>query len=226
MTLDMRSGTERSAKSSLFGGAYEALKEAIRNNVFAPGYQGSEQEIASQLGTSRTPVHEAIIRLQEEGFSRAAAPRSCRMCDLSRRHARIYEVIIALETASAELLAEKPADERGPVAEELEAVNAEMQAALKADNLPVWAKADERFHQLLVERNTMDGWRVCSTVMDQSHRARMLTLRLRPKPPPPSASTGHRRRNQEGNPEAAREAAKRHRWPPATNFFRYWASSG
>ena len=34
-------------KPSLVDGAYEALKEAIRNNAFPPGYQGSEQEIAS-----------------------------------------------------------------------------------------------------------------------------------------------------------------------------------
>ncbi len=50
------------------------------------------------------------------------------------------------------------------------------------------------------------------TVMDQSHRARMLTLRLRPKP---TASVREHRAIvdaiQEGNPEAAREAAKRHR---------------
>jgi DNA-binding GntR family transcriptional regulator len=214
MTLDMRSGTERSAKSSLVGGAYEALKEAIRNNVFAPGYQGSEQEIASQLGMSRTPVHEAIIRLQEEGLVRVLPRRGVVVCAISPDDMReIYEVIIALETASAELLAEKPADERGPVAEELEAVNAEMQAALKADNLPAWAKADERFHQLLVERSGNGRLaRMFHTVMDQSHRARMLTLRLRPKP---TASVREHRAIvdaiQEGNPEAAREAAKRHR---------------
>ena len=49
--LDMRNGEDAQAqKPSLVEGAYEALKEAIRNNVFAPGYQGSEQEIASALG--------------------------------------------------------------------------------------------------------------------------------------------------------------------------------
>ena len=91
------------------------MKEAIRNNVFAPGYQGSEQEIASQLGMSRTPVHEAIIRLQEEGLVRVLPRRGVVVCAISPDDMReIYEVIIALETASAELLAEKPADERGP----------------------------------------------------------------------------------------------------------------
>jgi DNA-binding GntR family transcriptional regulator len=50
------------------------------------------------------------------------------------------------------------------------------------------------------------------TVMDQSHRARMLTLRLRPKP---TASVREHRAIidaiQKGDPQTARERAKRHR---------------
>ena len=183
--LDMRNGGDaQGEKPSLVGGAYEALKEAIRNNVFAPGYQGSEQEIASQLGMSRTPVHEAIIRLQEEGLVRVLPRRGVVVCAISPEDMReIYEVIIALETASAELLAEKPEDERRPIAEELDRVNAQMQSALAADDLVAWAKADELFHQLLVERSGNGRLaRMFHTIMDQSHRARMLTLRLRPKP--------------------------------------------
>src|SRR5208283_3672547 len=179
--LNMRSGTDvRAQRASLVGDAYGALKEAIRNNTFAPGYQGSEQEIATQLGMSRTPVH---------------------------------EVIIALETASSELLAEKPKNERDPIVKELNDVNAQMQAALAADDLDDWAKGDERFHQLLVERCGNGRFaRMFHTIMDQSHRARMLTLRLRPKP-----TTSVREHQaiidaiQQGDAVLARERAKHHR---------------
>jgi DNA-binding GntR family transcriptional regulator len=45
--LDMRSSTDNQAsRLSLVGDAYDALKQAIRENAFPPGYQGSEQEIA------------------------------------------------------------------------------------------------------------------------------------------------------------------------------------
>ena len=201
-------------KSSLVGGAYEALKEAIRNNVFAPGYQGSEQEIASQLGMSRTPVHEAIIRLQEEGLVRVLPRRGVVVCAISPDDMReIYEVIIALETASAELLAEKPEDERGPIAEELEAVNARDAGRPRGRESARLGQGGRRFHQLLVERSGNGRLaRMFHTIMDQSHRARMLTLRLRPKP---TASVREHRAIvdaiQKGDPEAAREAAKRHR---------------
>src|SRR5271157_2448598 len=117
--LDMRSGADdQASRPSLVGDAYDALRQAIRENAFAPGYQGSEQEIASQLGMSRTPVHEAIIRLQEEGLVRVLPRRGVVVCAISPDDMQeIYELISALETASAELLADKPAGERGLIAE-------------------------------------------------------------------------------------------------------------
>src|SRR5918911_2810820 len=117
---------EPNRKPSLVDDAYAALKEAIRENMFPPGYQGSEQEIATRLGMSRTPVHEAVIRLQEEGLVRVLPRRGVVVCAISPDDMReIYGVIIALEAASAELLAEKPDYERVAITTELERVNAE-----------------------------------------------------------------------------------------------------
>lgn len=213
--MDMRSrADDQAAKPSLVDGAYEALKGAIRDNTFAPGYQGSEQEIASQLGMSRTPVHEAIIRLQEEGLVRVLPRRGVVVCAISPDDMReIYDVIIAIETACAELLADRPGEEREPIVAELTGLNTQMQSALAADDLLGWAKADGRFHQLLVERSGNGRLaRMFHTIMDQSHRARMMTLRLRPKP---VASVREHRAIVEairkGDPQAARERARRHR---------------
>ena len=216
--LDVRNGggaaQAEQQKPSLVVGAYDALKEAIRNNVFAPGYQGSEGEIAARLGMSRTPVHEAVIRLQEEGLVRVLPRRGVVVCAISPDDMReIYGVIIAVEAASAEMLAEKPEGERGMVADELDAVNDRMRSALAADDLVEWAKADERFHQLLVERGGNGRLaRVFGTIMDQSHRARMLTLRLRPKPT--VSAREHRAivdAIRRGDARTARERAKGHR---------------
>jgi DNA-binding GntR family transcriptional regulator len=171
-------------RPSLVEGAYEALKAAIRNNVLPPGYQGSEQEIALQLGMSRTPVHEAIIRLQEEGLVRVLSRRGVLVCPLSPDDMReIYEVIIALESAAAALIADKAEAARTAAADVLAAENARMDKALAADDLVAWAEADGRFHRLLVESSGNARLaRMFGTIMDQSHRARMLTVRLRPKP--------------------------------------------
>ncbi len=113
-----RAVPDGSRKPSLVEEAYGALKLAIRDNVFPPGYQGSEQEIAVRLGMSRTPVHEAIIRLQEDGMVRVLSKRGVLVCPLAPEDVReIYDVIIAIESMAAELLAALPASERQSVAE-------------------------------------------------------------------------------------------------------------
>src|SRR5690349_4578851 len=122
---------EPTRKPSLVDEAYKALKEAIRENVFPPGYQGSEQEIATRLGMSRTPVHEAIIRLQEEGLVRVMTRRGVQVCAVSPEDMReIYDVIIALEAAAAELLAGRPQAERAAGVAELARANEAMRQAL------------------------------------------------------------------------------------------------
>jgi DNA-binding GntR family transcriptional regulator len=201
-------------KLSLVDDAYRKLKDAIRENDFSPGYQGSEQEIASRLGMSRTPVHEAVIRLQEEGLVRVLPRRGVVVCAISAVDMReIYGVIIALEAAAAELLAERPSQERLSTARELEAANKAMENALKKDDLITWAKADESFHKLLIEHSGNQRLlRMYHTIMDQSHRARMITLRIRPKPE--GSVREHRAivdAIKRGRPSEARELSKQHR---------------
>jgi DNA-binding GntR family transcriptional regulator len=182
--LHIRAKQEPERKPSLVEDAYKALKDAIRNNVFPPGYQGSEQEIALRLGMSRTPVHEAIIRLQEDGLVRVLSKRGVTVCPLAPEDIReIYEVIIAIEAMAAELLAALPDEERHLVANELEEATSGMEQALRDDDLLAWAAADDLFHQILVERcGNSRIRRIAQTVTDQAHRARMLTLKLRSKP--------------------------------------------
>jgi len=176
--------TETERKPSLVDDAYAALKDAIRQGVLPSGYQGSEQEIAGKLNMSRTPVHEAIIRLQSEGLVKVLSKRGVFICTISPDDMReIYDVIIACESMAAELLASLPEFERGTKASALKALNASMGSALQNDDLLAWAKADDEFHRLLVA-NCGNGRiaRIAETIMDQSHRARMLTLKLRPTP--------------------------------------------
>ena len=175
---DAASGPSRVAN------AYDAIKEAILNNVFAPGHQGSEQEIALRLGMSRTPVHEALIRLQEEGLVRVLPKRGVIVCPLTPDDMReVYEVIIALEGAAAALLAGRDKPARQEVSSLLDGFNADMKSALGRNDLEAWAKADNLFHRALIDECGNGRLaRLANTIMDQSHRARIMTLRLRAKP--------------------------------------------
>src|ERR671912_2788003 len=212
--LRMRATLEPEKKPSLVEDAYRALKEAIRDNVFSPGYRGSEQEMAMRLGMSRTPVHEAVIRLQEDGLVRVLSKRGVTVCPLAPEDVReIYEVIIAIEAMAAELLAALPDGERHLVADELEEATSDMDRALRDNDLLAWAAADDLFHRTLVERcGNGRIRRIAQTVTDQAHRARMLTLKLRRKPTGSIAS--HRRiigAIRKGKVAEAHQHARQHR---------------
>jgi DNA-binding GntR family transcriptional regulator len=202
------------AKVGLVDAAYQAIKLAIRENVFPPGYQAAEIEIARQLGMSRTPVHEAMTRLQEEGLVRILARRGILVCGLAPEDiAEIYEVIIALEGAAAERLAASSAGVRKPVLTRLEDATSAMQQALAQNDLIAWAKADEEFHDALVGGcGNRRLSRMISTVTDQSHRSRMLTLHLRARPL--ASAQEHRAMIaaiRKGDQGAASHAARIHR---------------
>jgi DNA-binding GntR family transcriptional regulator len=162
--------------------AYQRLKQRILDNEYAPGTQVLEQDLASDLGLSRTPVREALIRLQQEGLVEVVPRHGMRVLPLSPRDMReIYTVLTSLEPTAAELLAARrpSAQEIAPLVDACTA----METALAVDDRLAWAKADETFHRVLVE--LCGNRRLASMVMtvwEQSHRARMFTLKLRPLP--------------------------------------------
>jgi DNA-binding GntR family transcriptional regulator len=58
-----------------------------------------------------------------------------------------------------------------------------MVEALKADDLDAWARADEHFHRQLLElAGNSVLIQTVQQLWDRAHRARMVTLRLRPRP--------------------------------------------
>ena len=74
---------------SLVDEAYEQIRRRILDNVWPPGHRALEQEVALALGMSRTPVREALMRLQNEGLVEVdPAPRHARAAGVADRHAR------------------------------------------------------------------------------------------------------------------------------------------
>lgn len=217
-TLKMRvaepSLGDRPNQVSLVDEAYDALKEAIRTNVFPPSYRATEAEIAQQLGMSRTPVHGAIIRLREEGLLDVLPRRGVFIRPISAEDIReIYDVLIAVEGMAAALLAALPPNVSEAAANSLDDETAIMKQALEQGELTKWAEADERFHDGLTELcGNRRLARIAATVRDQSHRARLSTLHLRPMPTDSAAEhaliTDSIRRNVPGEAETA---ARSHR---------------
>lgn len=171
-----------SPSSSLVDIAYEQIRRRILDNAWPPGHRALEQEVAMALGMSRTPVREALVRLQNDGLVEVVPRHGMRVLAVSPTDMReIYEILTALECMAAEIVAaRKPSDKE---LEPLILATADMDRALAKDDLDAWAAADERFHASLVD---LSGNRqLAATVWnywDRAHRARMFSLRLRPKP--------------------------------------------
>lgn len=202
------------ARSSLLETTYLAFKAMICNGEFPPGHQVSEQEIALRLGTSRTPVHEACLRLQEEGLLRIQPKKGIVIAALSPDDlVEIFEVIIAIEGRAAALAAALPEAERLRLADRLEAETLRMAMALARADMTERSLADAAFHAALVEGcGNRRFARIIQTVNDQYHRARVITVRMRPRL---EMSLGEHRAIAEairaGHAEAAELAARAHR---------------
>jgi DNA-binding GntR family transcriptional regulator len=93
---------------------YERILQAIHFGELRPGELLNDQEIARQLGVSRTPVRETLLRLQVMGVVEIAAARYTRVAVVDRKQtveavrvwAALYRLVVSevFPTASAELL--------------------------------------------------------------------------------------------------------------------------
>lgn len=167
-------------------GVYERLKVEILENRFPPGSHAAEPELAQQLGVSRTPVREALIRLQGEGLVELIPRRGARVLPVSPEDMReIYEVLTALEPEAAAKLAQRRHNGKAADAElaPLEAATSTMEQALAQEDLITWAVADDTFHRTLLQLGDNRRLeRIVGGLFDQAHRARMITLWMRQLP--------------------------------------------
>src|SRR6266851_1863016 len=75
----------RTSRNSLAEQAYRQLKEGILHNKYPPGFTATEAEIAGQLAMSRTPLREALLRLQNDGLVEVTPRRGLRVLQRARR---------------------------------------------------------------------------------------------------------------------------------------------
>lgn len=62
--------------------AYVKLRNWILDGTLSPGAQLRDKELAEQLGVSRTPIREALLRLEDEGLVKTKPNRSTLVCSL------------------------------------------------------------------------------------------------------------------------------------------------
>jgi DNA-binding GntR family transcriptional regulator len=142
--------------------AYRSIRDAIVDGTFEPGERLNDAELAQWLGVSRTPVREALTRLEEAGLVQTKPGRYTMVSPLDVRAARAAQTVTAAmhELAVREAVPHLSAGE----IEAMRTANARFAAALQADDLNAAIASDDEFHGIAVTASANPALRA---VIDQ-----------------------------------------------------------
>jgi glutamate-1-semialdehyde 2,1-aminomutase len=137
------------AQASLADTAYAALLEAIVRGDLEPGTRLRDSELAVQLGCSRTPVREALRRLEDEGLVETRRNALTRVAPVRpERIADAFPVVAALHGLATRLAV--PALSTDDI-DRMERHDAERTGALRRKDVLGAIAADDRLHGVLLE---------------------------------------------------------------------------
>ncbi|MEV2238346.1 GntR family transcriptional regulator [Micromonospora sp. NPDC049891] len=172
MPIPARAGVV--TRSLLRDDAFRAIRDAIVNGTLTPGERLNDADLAQWLGVSRTPVREALARLEEAGLVRTKPGRYTMVSPLDLRALRGAQSV----TTAMHELAVREALPNLSTAEldAMRAANARFAQALRANDVDAAIAADDDFHGVTVAASANAALR---SVLDQFTPALRRLERLR-----------------------------------------------
>jgi DNA-binding GntR family transcriptional regulator len=134
---------------SLRDEVYQTLRRSIITLEFSPEERLNDKELAEKFGISRTPVREALKRLEDEGLVESLPGSTTRVAPLNVEGAKhAFTVVAALHALAARLA--------GPLLtekniEKLEGCNKTLQLAIEKSDVIKAIEADEMFHKVFLD---------------------------------------------------------------------------
>ncbi|PTI65077.1 GntR family transcriptional regulator [Staphylococcus shinii] len=161
--------------------AYHIIRIAIKNLILKPGKTFLEREIADVLKMSRTPVREALIRLQSADIITLIPRKGFIVNPIVEKDIKeIYEVTESLDGLAIEIATEKITDQ---ALQDLNKIITDQKKYLAQDDLYQWSKKDDAFHEKitqLADNSKLINMR--NIHADQLFRVRLYTINARPIP--------------------------------------------
>lgn len=154
--------------------AYNAIKDAILSFQLAPGQSIVESDLAKQLGMSKTPVRDAISRLEKEGLVVKIPYKGAFISEVSKEAVQeIYQLRAVLEGLAASLAtAHMEAAERDFTRQ---LIDDEVEA-LANNDIPKASQINRHFHELLIEKSGNQWLKsILANLDDHLQRYRMLS---------------------------------------------------
>ena len=141
--------TEEQQSMPLREAVFMSLRKAILTGKLKPGERLTEVKLGKLLGTSRTPIREAIRKLELEGLVTIIPGSGARVSGMTVEDLQeVMQVLSALEQLSAGLASERiTGDEKEHLRD---ACNAFIRSTQNGDSLAI-AEADVRFHEVILK---------------------------------------------------------------------------
>jgi DNA-binding GntR family transcriptional regulator len=148
MPIPARQGLHK--RSLLRDDVYESLRDAIVDGTFAPGERLKDPQLEEWLGVSRTPIREALLRLERAGLVITQPGRATSVAPFD-----LGSTISAQQVAAAmhELAARLAVPVVGePELDTMAEANRRFESALAAGDVEAALAADDAFHLVFVEQ--------------------------------------------------------------------------
>ena len=126
---------------------FNTLRQAILRGELKPGERLMEIQLANKLGVSRTPIREAIRKLELEGLVLMIPRKGAEVAEITEKSLKdVLEIRRALEDLAVRLACEKITNEE---LKELKKAGEEFKKVLKSQDITEVAEADVRFHDVI-----------------------------------------------------------------------------
>lgn len=152
---------------------FESLREAIITGVLEPGERLMEIQLAEEMGVSRTPVREAIRKLELENFVVMIPRKGAYVAGVSHKDvADVFEIRSALEGLAAALAAERATDEEIEQMQRLLLYHEEQELSLEQI-----VNSDTDFHALVYKASRNERLiQILANLREQIQRFRSTSL--------------------------------------------------
>lgn len=157
---------------------FNTLRQAILRGELKPGERLMEIQLANKLGVSRTPIREAIRKLELEGLVLMIPRRGAEVAEITERNLRdVLEVREALEELSVKLACEHATQAQ---IEEMKQAAQVFKESLSGDDVTRIAEADVAFHDAInMATDNQKLIQILNNLREQMYRYRMEYLKDR-----------------------------------------------
>jgi DNA-binding GntR family transcriptional regulator len=174
----MTNGQLRDDDASLTEKAYQSISSAIARLELKPGESLTQDRLAKWLSISRTPVREALRRLEQDGIITTAPGRGLIVAELTIKDAEaLLEMLALLDTHAAFLAAQRRTQEQ---ADRLVAISGDLMGAADRYDIEDWDRIDQPYHETLLDASCNQFLR--RAIEDVRRRLQRITYHLSRQP--------------------------------------------